>query len=415
MTGQACQPVCSCRSIAKKSPWLLVMFFVILTTTSCTDSSKEEDDGSEDEINASVTMDDAEVVLARPNWSDEWFQAELYKQLLEELGYSVAAPSEFEMAPEDAYTAMTGTKPDSKIHLWTSGWYPLHDKWLEQELSDGSKVGDYIRVVGNELVNAVIEGLLISRSFAEEYGITYADQINDDPEILAVYDASDSVPGNGKAEIIGCEESWTCDDVFESVIAFSGWENIEQVKPEEGQYGASVDDAVQKIAAGDPVVIYTWGPTDHLNRLGLGDSVVWLAVENVLDDSNPAGIEGGENLDQRPGRSEIDESECPAAADMDGICQLGWLSNNIQVTANIDWLKANPNAAELLCVVQLPLDDVLQAIAEISKADAESREAAVVKQASNWITENRMKVDEWLDRARNAAPETPSCPATVVP
>ncbi|MDE0269401.1 MAG: hypothetical protein OXI96_10310 [Acidimicrobiaceae bacterium] len=387
---------------------------MILIVASCTDSS-EDDDGSEDDVNASVIMDDTEVVLARPNWDDEWFQAELYKQFLEELGYSVSAPAEFEMAPEDAYTDMTGTNPDSKVHLWVSGWYPLHYKWFEKELSDGSQVGDYIRIVGNEMLNAAIGGLLISRSFAEEYGITHVDQINDDPEILAAYDTSDSVPGNGKAEIIGCEESWTCDDVIESIIAFSGWDNIEQIKPEEGGYGANIDDAVQKIAAGDPVVVYAWGPTSHLNRLGLGESVVWLAVENVLDDSNPADIEGGKDFDQRPGRSEIDESQCPAAADMDGFCQLGWLSNNIQATANIDWLNANPNAAELLCVVQLPIDDVLQAIAEISKADAEAREAAVVEQASDWIAENRTKVDGWLDRARNAVPETPSCPATVIP
>lgn len=415
MTSQACQAVCSRRSIAKSRFGLVLAFSMILIVASCTDSSKDDDD-SEDDINASVIMGDTEVVLARPNWDDEWFQAELYKQLLEELGYSVATPAEFEkMAPEDAYTAMTGTDPDEKVHLWTSGWYPLHGKWLDKELSDGSKAGDYVRIVGNELLNAAIGGLLISRSFAEEYGITHMDQINDDPEILAAYDASDSVPGNRKAEIIGCEESWTCDDVIESMIAFSGWENIEQIKPEEGEYGANIDDAVQKIAAGGPVVVYAWGPTNHLNRLGLGDSVVWLAVENVLDDSNPADIEGGKNFDQRPGRSEIDESQCPAAADMDGFCQLGWLSNNIQVTANVDWLNANPNAAELLCVVQLSLDDVLQAIAEISEADAEVREAAVVKQASYWIAENRTKVDEWLDRARNAAPETPSCPATVIP
>ena len=53
--------------------------------------------------------------------------------------------------------------------------------------------------------------------------------VDDDPDILAAFDAADPTPGNGIADIYGCQESWTCDDIITSQIAFSEWENIEQV------------------------------------------------------------------------------------------------------------------------------------------------------------------------------------------
>ena len=39
------------------------------------------------------------VVAGRANWSNGYFQAALYKQLLEELGYSVTDPAQFEVGP----------------------------------------------------------------------------------------------------------------------------------------------------------------------------------------------------------------------------------------------------------------------------------------------------------------------------
>ena len=399
---------CSFKSISSLF-WLVGLVISIVVVSSCGDGETSyTDDTDTDNVD---TVQDAQegdssdlVVQGRADWSTGYFQSYIYKQLLEELDYEVTEPADKEQGPSLAYLSMA----DGVVDFWANSWYPLHNSWLEPELPDGSKVGDHLTVVGNEMLNGGLQGLLVTASFANKYGITHLDQINNNPEILAAYDATDNEPGNGKAEIFGCPESWTCDDVIDSQIAFSGWDNIVHVK---AGYDAMFADATQKIKNDEPVVIYTWAPSHYLSELRPGDNVVWLAVENVLDDSNPLGVEGGEGLDQRPGIAAIPAEQCPAAA-TDGACQMGWTGANIQVTANTDWLNANPQAAELLCAVELPALDVTLALVETANSGDES-EQFVADLASKWISNNRDKVDSWLERARNA-PATPSCPETVL-
>ena len=169
-------------------------------------------------------------------------------------------------------------------------------------------------------------------------------------------------------------------------------------------------EAVVKANAGEPMVIYTWTPSAYITQLRPGDNVYWLAAEDVIDDSNPNGIEGGEGHDQRPGTANIGPESCPAAADA-GTCQLAWVTTDIQVTANTEWLNANPYAAELFCAVQLSVIDVSLANAEQGDASTEDFIAGL---ASTWIADNRDTVDGWLHGARNA-PMTPSCPDTTIP
>ncbi|NBS19791.1 MAG: hypothetical protein EBS74_08425, partial [Flavobacteriia bacterium] len=40
-----------------------------------------------------------------------------------------------------------------------------------------------------------LQGYLISKAFAEEYGITSLDDLNNNPDAIAAYDAQDPVPG----------------------------------------------------------------------------------------------------------------------------------------------------------------------------------------------------------------------------
>jgi len=133
----------------------------------------------------------------------------------------------------------------------------------------------------------------------------------------------------------------------------------------------------------------------------------------VIDDSNPTGIEGGEGHDQRPGQANIGADSCPAAAGAD-TCQLAWVAADIQVTANTEWLSANPYAAELLCAVQLSVIDVSLANVEQNAAGDAATEDFIAGLASGWIAGNRAAADGWLDQARNA-PMEPSCPGTTIP
>ena len=336
------------------------------------------------------------VTMGRANWNSGYFQAEIYRHLLAELGYDVSDPAELELGPNAAYVAMA----EGQIDFWTNSWYPLHLSWLAAELPDGSLVGDHLTVVGEEMIAGGIQGFLITKSFADTYGVYTMDELNRNPDALAAFDATDPVPGNGVADIFGCAESWTCDNIIESQIAFSGWDNITQTI---AGYDAMFAQAVDAADEGVPMVIYMWTPSAYITLLRPGDNVYWLGVESILDDSNPTGFEGGEEHDQRGadgtgGYAAIGADQCPAAADTaDGLCPIGWVAADILVTANTEFLDANPAAAALLEAVTL-------SVIEVSLANVDQEEgAAATDLATDWIAENRTVVDAWLAAARAAA------------
>ena len=374
------------------------------TSETSDDTSSETDDDESDEDASETGDDDAagandtpgegvSVTMARADWSTGYFQAAIYRQLMEELGYEVSDPADLELGPALAYLSMA----QGEFDFWVNGWYPSHSSWLAAEMPDGSTVGDHVEIVGEEMMAGGLQGFLMTKAFADEHGITHVDQLNDDPEILAAFDESDPVPGNGVADIYGCQESWTCDNIITSQIAFSGWDNIEQTI---AGYDAMMAEAVSKADAGEPMMIYTWTPSAYITNLIPGENVIWLAVEEVLDDSNPTGQDGGEDHDQTPGQAAIGADQCPAAADADN-CQLGWIAADIQVTANVEWLAANPAAGALLDAVVLSVIDV--SLANVEQSNGKDTNEDIEALAAEWITNNRELADEWLTTARAAA------------
>ena len=330
------------------------------------------------------------LTMARANWSTGYFQAELVRQLMQMLGYEVSDPSDLELGPNLAYLAMAQGEAD----FWVNSWYPGHNSWLAAEMADGSLVGEHVRRVGEMMLAGGLQGYLMTKSFAAEYGISTLDDLNNNPDALAAYDAQDPNPGNGIADIYGCPESWTCDDIIQSQIAFSGWENIDQVL---AGYDAMFAEATAKADAGEPMVAYTWTPSSYITDLRPGDNVVWVGVEIPLDDSNPLGREGGEEWDQRPGISPaIGAESCPSAAD-DGVCDIGWVAADVLASARHDMLANHPAAAKLLEVVKLNVVDVSL---QIVRQDAGEDVGALVTQ---WIADNQAQVDAWIAEAMAAA------------
>ncbi len=90
---------------------------------------------------------------------------------------------------------------------------------------------------------------------------------------------------------------------------------------------------------------------------------------------------------------------CPVVADA-GECNLGWTAADIQVTANTEFLTANPAAAALLETIEMPLIDV--ALANVDQAETDGSSEAIGELAAEWIVANRDLVDGWLDTARAA-------------
>ncbi len=360
-------------------------------TTATAEDDAMEDDAMEDDAMEDDAMEDGphalpgegvEVAMARANWSTGYFQGAIYQALLQELGYEVSDPADLELPPSNAYTAMG----EGDIDFWANSWYPGHLSWHENELTDGTLVGDKVVIIGEEMVASGLEGILVTKSVAEEFGILTMEQINDDPELVALFDIDD----NGKADLFGCPEDWTCDDIIQDILLFNSWDNIEQTK---AGYDAMVADSVNRANAGDPTLQYTWSPSGYLTQLVPGDNVLWLAmggVENVLDGSTNEAF----NFSGAP----------PAALGdscTDDPCYLGWESADIQVTANKEFAEANPAAVGLFEVVKLNVIDV--ALQNVKYNNGENTEDDVKRHAQEWIADNRELVDGWLDAARGAA------------
>ena len=325
------------------------------------------------------------LTMARGNWATGYFQAALLRQLMQELGYDVSDPSESELGPNLAYLSMA----QGDIDFWANSWYTLHNSWLLNDLPDGTIVGNHVSRIGGLISQGLVQGYLITKSFAEEYDIRTLDDLNDNPDALAAYDRQDADPGNGIADIYGCTESWTCDDVISSQIAFSGWENINQII---AGYEAMVAEANARIADGEPVVVYTWTPSPYIVSLRPGDNVMWLGVEEVLDDSNPLGRDGGEGWTQAPGQVALGSDTCLYIID-NGNCQLGWNPADITVTARNDLLENHPAARKLFEVVVLnPVDVSIQLLAQENGESAEDL-------ATQWLVDNRDLADSWIAEA----------------
>jgi len=351
------------------------------------DMSDDGDDAGDDMGDYTTVGEGVEVKMGRANWSTGYVQAEIYKQLLEMAGYSVTSPADQELAPGLGYIAMQ----DGTIDFWANSWYPGHFSWLAAELPDGSEVGDHLTIFEEgPLPAAGLQGFLVTKTVAEDNDIVSIDQINGDPDLVALFDRDD----DGVADIFGCPESWTCDDIIENMIAFHGWENIAQIK---AGYDAMIADAVGLVNNGDPMIIYTWQPSGYVTQLVPGGNVLWLTTHptDVLDDSNPAGIEDGENHDQGEGGTGFGADLCTQP------CQLGWQAADVLVTANNDFLAANPFAAELFKLVNLPVLDISLAILEYDNGD--QSEESVVALAAGWIEANADTVDGWLTAAYDAS------------
>ena len=340
---------------------------------------------------AAVNMTPGEgvsVTAGRASWSTGYVQAEIFTALLRELGYTVSESADMELGPQNAFMAMA----EGDMDFWAKSWMPGHTSWLMGERTDGSLVGDAVTVLGEEIMAGGLQGFLIEKGFADEYGILTLRDLDENADAIAAYDATDANPGNGVVDLMGCPEDWTCDNIINSMLVGGGYKNIVQVKAGYDPMWAQATDMVNE---GLPVVAYTWTPSAYITTIRPGDNAYWLGMDYILDDSNPNNQDGGEGWDQRPGTAAIGEDMCPARS-ADGLCPIGWAAADIQAAANNDFLAANPAAEELFLQIKLSVMDVSLANVE-QAAGADPRDLA-----AGWIADNRDKVDGWLDAARAA-------------
>ena len=306
--------------------------------------------------------EDTTVSMARADWSSGYMQAEIYAQLIGELGYTVTDPADHTLNPNSFYPALDSGQYD----LWANGWFPTHDIYLTAETAAGLEYDRSIKAVGQQVDSGALQGYMIDKATADAMGITSMTQLSD-ASVAAVFDRD----GDGLADLIGCNDGWGCATIIDNHIAELGWgARVEQVS---GAYEELMQGVQARVAAGEPVLFYAWTPNWTYEALEPGVDAVWLESPALEDDEGTTEVRGLAGCAGNP-------------------CNLGWPVNSIRAVGNSDFLDDNPDIRLLIEQVEIPLADIAAQNAQASP-DAKADAAA-------WIADNRALVDIWLANAR---------------
>jgi glycine betaine/proline transport system substrate-binding protein len=308
------------------------------------------------------------VRMAQATWDTGWFHAEIYKQMLEKLGYTVDGPTTLDNPP--FYQAVA----QGDLDLWVNGWFPLHNTY-EGTYSQGAQL------VGAVAEGGALEGYLVDKASIEKYGIKSLEDFKRD-EVKEAFDRD----GDGKADLVACPPGWGCEITIEHHL--DAYDLRDHVNPIKASYAASMADAVAAHGEGTPILFYTWTPNWTVDALKPGKDVMWIEVPEV-------------NLPEA-------QKELEGAATLDGVegcvndpCKLGFPANDIRPVVNSEFLEANPAVGALLASVSIPIADIFAQNAKMNDGAGNSED--VKRHATEWIEANIDLVNGWLEKARAAA------------
>jgi len=312
---------------------------------------------------AAATDDEKVVRMARPTWDTGWFQAEVYGLLLERLGYRVEGP--VTMSNPEFYAAVAA----GKVDLWASGWFPLHDSYIEGV--------DSVEVVGTQVDDGALQGYFVDAATAEAYGITNLGDLAD-AAVAGLFDHD----GDGLADLVGCEVGWSCAATIDHHLSAYGLTGT--VEHVQGDYSPLITETLARHRAGQPVLYYTWTPNWTVGVMVPGRDAVWLEVPFP---SLPA--------------DQASALERTAIAGIDGCvndpCQTGWPPNDIRVVANSDFLDANPSVQRLLDQVVIPLEEISAQNVRMVQLGGDPQD--IRRHAEEWIEANLAAVTRWVETA----------------
>lgn len=318
---------------------------------------------AQEEPGAGVT-----VKMAQATWDTGWFEAAIYKQLIEKLGYTVEGPTTLDNPP--FYQAVS----QGDLDLWVNGWFPLHNSY-ESTYSQGAEQVGFVAKGG------ALEGYLVDKASVEKFDIKTLDDFKRD-EVKKAFDRD----GDGKADLVACPPGWGCEINIEHHL--DAYKLRDHVNPIKASYAASMADAVAAYKEGTPILFYTWTPNWTVDTLRPGEDVVWIEVPEV-------------NLPK-------ELADLADAATVDGVdgcvndpCKLGFPANDIRPVVNSAFLQANPAVRTLLETASIPINDIFSQNARMN--DGEGSQSDVERHATEWIEANTDLVNDWLEKARSAA------------
>ena len=299
-------------------------------------------------LTISSAVNAAEIKMAKANWDTGYFQAEVYKQALEKMGYKVSEPKA--MKPSVFYVAAAA----GDLDLWVNGWFSTHDTYIAEAKGK-------VKAVGNVMSKGGLQGYLIDKKTADKLGIK---SVMDIKKHAKQFDSN----GDGKADMVACPPGWGCEKQITKHFAELGLGDF--INPVQADYSASMADAIAKYKNGKSVLFYTWTPNWTVGALELGKDIVWIEVPY----------------------SQTKAVKVPNATKSK--INMGFGADDIRPAANVDFLKANPKVAKMLKKASIPLADV--AAQNMKMNQGEKSEKAIKKHATAWIKANQSTFDSWL-------------------
>ncbi len=325
-----------------------------------------DDEATDEGATESGEAASGEIHMARANWSSGYMQAEIYAQLLTELGYTVDRGPE--LAPEDFFNGLA----EGEFDFWANGWPISHQRFFDTSMADGTRAGDKMRFIGSEMLLGGLQGFVVDIPTATSANIVTLDDIANNPEIRSLFDTD----GDGRAEVAGCDVGWGCEKVIDTLIVENGWEDaLVQTK---GTHGELFAQQVARFEAGEPVLAFIWTPGPFITQLQPGVDVIWLGVEN-------------------PDPAQSTPARLPPDQCLLDPCTMGFSPSDILVAANNDFLEAQPVAKRLFEQVKISVLDV--SFQTVKMLAGEDSPEDIARHAQEWIAANRSDVDRWLDIA----------------
>ena len=300
------------------------------------------------------------VLPLKSSIAEETFQTLLVMKGLEQLGYDVQPIKEVEYP-----TAHIAIAQGDATFL-ADHWNPLHADYYKNAGGDAK-----LYRKGLFSPNAA-QGYLIDKKTADAYKITNIGQLKD-PKIAALFDTD----GDGKADLTGCTPGWGCEAMIEHHLDAYGLRNT--VTHQQGTYSALIADTITRYRAGKPVLYYTWTPYWVSNELKPGKDVVWLEVP----------------FSSLPGEQKGLDTRLPNGKNY------GFVVNQQQIVANKAWAEANPAAAKLFEVMQLPVADINAQNHLMSRG--QNKAADIERHVNGWIKAHQKTFDGWVQQALAAA------------
>ncbi len=307
--------------------------------------------------------DEPSARMARPTWDTGWFQAQVYRLLLERLGYRVEGP--VTMGNAEFYEAVAA----GEVDFWASGWFPLHYPLIDEEHP--------VEIVGTQVDDGALQGYFVDTATAEAHGITNLGDLAD-PDLAALFDHD----GDGLGDLVGCDVGWSCALTIDHHLrAYGLSETVEHIQ---GEYSPLISATIDRYRAGQSVLYYTWTPNWTVGQMVPGRDAVWLEVPFP---SLPA--DQASSLD-RTAISQI-------AGCANDPCLTGWPPNDIRVVANSDFLDANPAVRTLLEQVVIPLKDISDQNVDMVLHGSDPQD--IEDHAAAWIEANLAEVTRWIESA----------------